>query len=156
MMLQKKLASEILKCGPGRIVLNPQKLNEIKEAITRFDVKRLINQGLITKKQKQGISKSRSRKTQEQKKKGRRKGQGSRKGTKNARENKKRSWINHVRKQRKLLKYLKEKQIINNENYKLLYYKSKGGFFRSIRHLKIYIKENNLAQQTTWATKHTL
>ncbi len=147
-MLQKRLASQILKCSPQRIFINPEKLTEIKEAITKFDVKRLINQGIITKKQKQGISRSRARKSQEQKKKGRRKGHGSRQGKKNARENQKRSWINHVRKQRQLLKTLRERKIINNDTYKILYYKSKGGFFRSVRHIKIYLKENNLIQKT--------
>ena len=42
------------------------------------------------------------------------------------------------------MKYLREKEIIEKKVYRDLYLKSKGGFFRSKRHLKLYIDEHGL------------
>ncbi len=52
-----------------------------------------------------------------------------------------------IRLLRSFLKELKEKQILTAANYKDLYRKSSGGFFRNKRHLKIYIDEHNLAEK---------
>ena len=56
-------------------------------------------------------------------------------------------WINKVRLQRELLKQLRADQKLENEAYYDLYNKSKGGFFRSIRHMKIYIQERNILKK---------
>jgi len=42
------------------------------------------------------------------------------------------------------LKELREKSLIDKKIYRDTYRKSKGGFFRSRRHIKIYMDENNL------------
>ena len=147
MMLQKKLASEIMECGPSRIKIRPEDLNEVKEAITKFDVRNLINKGLIKVEPARGTSKVRIREAKKQKRKGRRRGYGSRKGTFKARIDKKTDWINKVRLQRSLLSKLKEKKLIEPDIYWNLYKKSKGGYFRSIRHIKIYLKEHNLVKK---------
>ncbi len=144
MMLQKKLASDIMKCSPSRIKLDPEKLTEIKEAITKFDIRNLIKKGIIKTMPARGTSRLRIRKIQKQKRKGRRKGQGSRKGTFAARIDEKTTWINTVRLQRKLLSKLRSNKLIEPKIYRELYKKSKGGYFRSIRHIKIYLKEHNL------------
>ncbi|MCM2325579.1 MAG: 50S ribosomal protein L19e, partial [Candidatus Woesearchaeota archaeon] len=91
-----------------------------------------------------GVSRSRAKKAHAQKLKGRRKGAGSRKGKQGAREESKRAWINKVRLQRTFFKELKEQKKVTPEVYKDLYRKSKGGFFRSIRHVKLYITEHKL------------
>ncbi len=147
MNLQKKLASQILKASPKRIKIEPGKEKEVKEAITKFDVKGLIKKGIIKKVQKQGVSRARANKRRRQKQKGRRKGKGSRKGSPNARQNFKREWINKIRAQRKLLNSLLNNEIITKESYKSLYQKTKGGFFRSINHIKLYLNENNLIKK---------
>lgn len=147
MMLQKKLASEIMDCSPNRIKLDPDKLSEIKEAITKFDVRNLIKKGIIKALPARGTSKVRIRQAKKQKRKGRRKGQGSRKGTFSARTNEKSTWINNIRLQRELLFSLKEKKLIKSKIYRDLYNKAKGGYFRSIRHIKIYLKEHNLVNK---------
>ena len=82
-----------------------------------------------------------------QKSKGRRKGYGSRKGTANARLDSKTVWINKIRLQRKFLKQLRDTKKISLETYKDLYRKSKGGFFRNKRHIKLYITEHKLIKQ---------
>lgn len=144
MKLQKKLASRILKTGTKRVKIKPGEEKTVKEAITKFDVKKLIKKKIIQKKQKKGISRVRANKIRKQKQKGRRKGKGSRKGKASARTNPKKTWINKIRAQRKLINSLKNKKKISKKTYRELYLKSKGGFFRSVNHIKLYIKENNL------------
>lgn len=141
---QKRIAANILKVGTTRVWFDPNRLSEIKEAITKADVRSLIKDLAIQKKPSNSTSSGRKKKIRVQKTKGRRKGIGSRKGTKNARRPSKRSWMINIRNQRMLLKALKEKELITNATFKDLYKKSKGGFFRSKRHIKLYLKENKL------------
>ena len=141
---QKNVVRSLFKVGYKRIKFDTEKLSEIKEAITKKDIKGLVNKGAIKILPKRGSSRSRARKILIQKRKGRRKGMGSRKGKSNARLNSKKNWINKIRVLRRFLKKLKEKRLINNRNYKELYLKAKGGFFRSERHLKTYINERGL------------
>lgn len=49
-----------------------------------------------------------------------------------------------IRTQRVFIKDLRDKNLINVTNYRELYRKSKGGFFRNKRHIKLYIQENKL------------
>ena len=142
MNLQKRLASKLLKCSPKRIVFDTDKATEIKESITKFDIRGLIKKKIITKKQIKGTSKVRVRK-----RKGRRKGLGSRKGKASARAKPKRVWINTVRAQRNFLKLLKSKNLVSTADCRKLYAKSKGGFFRSISHLKLFINEQGLIRK---------
>jgi len=147
MELQKRLAAQALNCGLGRIRFDPSKLSEIKEAITTFDVIRLINKGSIYKIQAQGVSRARAKQIASQKRKGRQSGHGSRKGKANARLNQKTQWINSVRTQRTLIKKLKENKLVDNEAFRSLYAKVKGGFFRSTKHIKIYIQEQEMLKK---------
>ena len=144
--VQKRLASQILKCSPKKVSFDTERLDEIKESITRADLKGLIRDKAINKVPKKESSRSRARKIQTQKKKGKRRGHGSRKGKKSARIGSKKEWMNKIRKQRKLLKELAEKELIPRKVYRDLYMKAKGGFFRSVRHIKLYIKEKELTK----------
>ena len=75
---QKRIAAQILKCSKKKVVFDVNSLNEIKEAITKADIRNLLKKRVIrfntNKKEKSNI-KSRIRK--EQKKKNRQKGDGS-------------------------------------------------------------------------------
>lgn len=144
---QKRLAAQILKCSPKRIKFDNERLEEIKEAITKADLRSLINGKVITEIQEKGISRFRAKIRHVKKGKGRHKGFGSRKGKKTARLKPKRTWMNIIRLQRKFLKMLKNKKIIDNKIFRDLYMKSKGGFFRSKRHLEVYIEEHGLAKK---------
>ena len=144
---QKTLVAKILGCSNKRISFVSEHLSDIKEAITRQDLKGLIGQGIIRKKQKKGVSKVRARKYQIQKRKGKRRGHGSRKGKKTARLPKKHVWMSRIRVQRAFLKRLIEKEKISNKDYRALYIKSKGGFFRSKRHLQLFITEKGLMKK---------
>ncbi|MFH0868465.1 MAG: 50S ribosomal protein L19e [Candidatus Woesearchaeota archaeon] len=142
--IQKRLAAQILKSSKNDIWLDSNRLDEIKEAITKADVKSLIKDHAIKAKKRRGISRYRIRKRNIQKSKGRRHGAGSIKGGKHARLSKKKRWTNHIRVQRAFLKNLRDKEVITTSSYRSLYMKSKGGFFRSKRHIKLYIQEQGI------------
>jgi len=144
---QKRLAASVLKCSPKRVIFDAERLDEIKEAITKTDIKLLVNDKGIKKKNEKGISKGRTRKAKLQKKKGRRRGTGSRKGRYSARTPKKKTWSNTIRLQRKFLKQLRDKSMLTTKDYRLLYRRAKGGFFRSLSHVKLYINESELIQK---------
>ena len=145
--VQKRLAASVLGCSPKRVHFAPDRINDIKEAITKADVKSLINDGTITKVPVKGVSRARANKRLEQRRKGLQRGPGKRKGKKTAIVPRKASWIARIRVQREFLKELREKELIDPVVFKDLYGKSKGGFFRSKRHIKIYIAENELARK---------
>lgn len=147
MNLQKRLAAQLLKCSYQRVVFDTSKLAEIKDAITKFDIRGLINKGIISKRPVQGISKFHARKIKVQKRHERRKGSGSRKGRFAARADEKFVWMNSVRAQRSFLKRLKSKKLISLGDCKMLYAKSKGGYFRSVQHLKLFINDQGLIKK---------
>ena len=145
--LQKRLAADILKCSEKRIWFDPTRLEDIKEAITKIDVRSLINDRAIKEKPVKGVSRVRARKIALQKRKGKRKGAGSKKGKKTARLSKKAAWIRKIRIQREFLKELRDKGLVSKSDYHSLYQKSKGGFFRSKRHIKLYLEERGLVKK---------
>lgn len=144
--LQKRLAADVLKCSRKRVKFDPDKSSDVQEAITKADIRGLVKLGIIKEKKVKGISKVRARKIQSQKQKGRRRGSGSRKGSFAARAKPKLVWMNAVRAQRKFLKELKDKEFITSASFWELYRKSKGGFFRSVRHIKLFIKEKGMVK----------
>ncbi len=144
---QKRLASNILKCSPKKVWFDPTQVKEIKEAITNADVKTLINDGVIAKQKLPQQSRARARKLHAQKVKGRRSGVGSRKGTPNARLSDKSKWIVKIRSLRALLKDLKDFNKISISDYRNLYSKAHGGYFRNKRHIKLYVKEHGMLIQ---------
>lgn len=143
--LQKRLAAAVSNCSEKRIKFDTERLDEIKEAIIKADIRSLIKDKAIIVKKKKSQSRSGARYIKKQKRKGRQKGYGSRKGKKGARQKKKKTWINKVRLQRNFISMLRTKKIITKPVYRELYLKVKGGFFRSKRHIKLYIEENDLA-----------
>jgi len=139
--LQKELAAEILGVGKDRIWIDPKKLDEVSKALTKEDIRRLINEGVIKVKEKKGQSRYWSIILHEKRKKGRRRGYGSRKGRKSARLGKKEQYIMKVRAMRKLIRTLKIKNIIDKRTYRQLYRLIKGGVFRSKKHILLWLKE---------------
>lgn len=143
---QRRIASVILKCSPKKVWIDSRRDEDIKEAITKRDIRGLIKESAIKKRKTNLQSRVRARKMQKQKSKGKRKGPGSRKGSINARVSKKERWMKRIRAQRSFLKELKQKKSITTRTFNDLYKKSKGGFFRSRRHITIYIDEHNLTK----------
>ena len=42
---QRRMAAEILKCGENRVWMNPDKLDEIEDCITRADIRTAVASG---------------------------------------------------------------------------------------------------------------
>ena len=152
--LQKRLAGSVLRCSPKRVIFDPARLEDIKEAITKTDIRMLVGEGAISERPVTGVSRFRANKRKVQRSKGLRKGAGSRKGKATARRPGKQAWMDRVRVQRKFLKKLKITSLINNESFKELYAKSKGGYFRSIKHIKLFINEHNMVARAAKQEMH--
>ncbi|MBI5332480.1 MAG: 50S ribosomal protein L19e [Candidatus Aenigmarchaeota archaeon] len=138
---QKNIAARVLKCGRSKVWIDPAKIGDVQQAITAQDIRRLINDGVIKKEQKTGLSSFRKKKMAIQKEKGRRKSHGSRKGKTGTRFSRKNDWMNKVRAQREMLKEFLKTGAIDKPAYKKLYRQSKGGFFRSRAHLASAVKK---------------
>ena len=145
--LQKRLAKKVSKSGLKRVRINPEQIEGLKEAITKGDIKALIESKAIMVKQKRTPSRHRARARHAKRKKGRQKGEGKRKGTIKSRLPRKREWINKVRSQRKLIQNLKQKKSIDNKIFRMLYKKIKGNTFRSRAHLMFFLKQNKLIME---------
>lgn len=145
---QRRMAAEILGCGINRVWIDPNRMEDVADAITRADVRTAIQSGTIRALPKKGISSGRKKYAQGQKKKGRRSGQGSRKGTSTARTPKKENWIQTIRPIRELLKELRDEGKITSSTYREFYMKSKGGMFKNKNHLLTQLKiEGHLEEE---------
>lgn len=134
---QRRLAAEILGVGINRVKFMPEKLNEIKEAITRKDIEELIKEGAIKKKPIKGYKRRAGRKRQKRYRKGRKRGPGK---IKKKIINRKRNYIILIRNLRRYLKDLKNKGVITPSQYRLLRKQAKGGMFKNKKELIEYIK----------------
>lgn len=141
---QKRIAAKVLKCSPKRVVFDPSSVADVKEAITRADIKNLVGNKVIAKASEKNNSRGRIRKDLIQRRKGRKSGQGSRKGKHGARVSSKSVWIAKVRLQRTFIKELRDKGLVALETYRLLYSRVKGGYFRNKRHIKLFLEESKL------------
>ncbi len=137
---QKRMAAQLLKCGINRVWIDPNRIEDVEDAITRADIRTAINSGTIRAKQKIGVSRGRARHLYKQKKKGKQRGHGSRKGGKGARKPKKQRWIQTIRPIRAKLKELRDEGKINKNIYRKFYMKAKGGMFKSKAHLETHLR----------------
>lgn len=144
---QKRLAAELLKVGVSRVRMLPERLSDISEALTKADIRSLINDSAIYSAPSSSTSRGRIRKAASQRRKGRGKGPGSRKGKKGTRMPRKELWVARIRVQRDFIKMLKEKKLLDNKGHRQLYKMSKSGLFRSKRHIKLYIDEQKLIKK---------
>lgn len=133
---QRRMAATILKCGVNGVWMDHDRVDEIAKAVTKSDIRILINGKAIKKRQVKGISSGRKKFNEKQREKGRRRGHGSRKGAKYARLPRKERWIRTIRPIRANLKKLRDEEKIDRSTYRRYYRKAKGGEFRSKRHLE--------------------
>ncbi|MEB3756515.1 MAG: 50S ribosomal protein L19e [Desulfurococcales archaeon] len=147
--LQKRLAAEVLGVGESRVWINPdpEVSDDIADAITREDIRGLIRQGLISVKPKKGNSHSGWLERREKRRKGHRRGYGKRKGVKSARLDPKEDWINRIRKMRRYLRYLRDKEVIDRRTYRRLYRLAKGGMFSNISSLRRYMRDHGILRE---------
>ncbi len=127
---KKQLAARTLKVGKDRITFNTSRLAEIKEAITKQDIRDLKESGAISIKEIKGRKKIVKRKT--------RRRFGSIKKKVNTR---KQDYVIMTRKLRAHLSYLKKNKKITQEEFIQLRKQIRTRDFRSLNHLKEHIKE---------------
>ncbi len=147
---QKRLAAEVMKCGQSRVRIDPDRGDEVATAVTRADIRKLVAGKVITKVQKQGVSRGRGRKLDAQKAKGRRVGPGSRKGAKYARLPRKQRWMALIRALRNEIRGLRESDAIDRHTYREYYMRAKGGQFRSRAHMLAHMRtEGSLSEEVS-------
>ena len=136
---QRRLAASLLGSGESRIWIDPDETTRVESAITRQEVKSLIDSGRIRLLQKKGVSRGRHRL-----KSGRRKQAGSRKG---GQKPGKKAWVLKIRAIRRHLRFLRDKRQLAPTSYKLLLGMSKGGAFRSRSHVDEYVRAHQLQRK---------
>jgi large subunit ribosomal protein L19e len=139
---KKMLASKVLKVGKNRIRFNSDNLNDIKEAITKQDIKDLYAEGIIQIKQIIGRRKIEKRKT--------RRGPGKIKRTVNKR---KRTYVRITRKLRLYVKELKRLEKISPEMYTDLRKRIRMRMFKSKAHLREFLEAKNKTENIVKQTK---
>ncbi len=139
---QRRLAADVLDVGKNRVWFDPGAPEEIAEAITREDIRALVNDGTVRAKDASGNSRGRSRERNRKRAYGHRKGPGSRKGRAGAREDSKARWTDDIRAQRRELRELRDDGELTPTQYRELYAKASGGEFRSVRYLHNYIDQH--------------
>ena len=139
---QKRLAADVMDVGKNRVWLDPDAHDEIASAITREEIRELVEEGLIRAEDARGNSRGRARERNAKRAYGHRKGPGKRKGKKGARQNEKRDWQDRIRAQRRKLRELRDQGEITPTEYRELYRKAGGGEFRSVRYLLNYVENN--------------
>ncbi|MCC6043511.1 MAG: 50S ribosomal protein L19e [Desulfurococcaceae archaeon] len=145
--LQKRLAAEVLGVGVSRIRVDPARISDVAQAITREDVKKLIEEGAIWVEPEHGIAGTSSKIRHLKRRRGHRRGHGKRKGAKGGRRGDKEEWVSRIRKIRRFLKYLRDRKIIDRKTYRRLYMLAKGGYFSSFSAIKTYLREQGLVKE---------
>jgi large subunit ribosomal protein L19e len=138
---QRRLAAEVMSIGVNRVWLDPEASKDIAVALTREDIRKLIEEGKVGKRDIKGISRGRARELHEARAYGHRKGHGSRSGAKGARRPKKEQWMKRIRALRSQLREMRDNKTIEVSTYRKLYRKAKGGEYRSRAHLKAQIEQ---------------
>ena len=139
---QKRLASDVLDVGRNRVWFNPERQGDIADAITREDVRELVEEGAIQAKDADGNSRGRARERQAKRAYGHQRGAGSRRGKAGARRNPKQDWESRIRAQRATLRDLREDGTLTSSQYRELYDKAGGGEFDSVADLQRYVETN--------------
>lgn len=149
----RRLAADILKAGKSRVRIAPGQMKEAEEALTREDVRGLIDRGVITLLPKHGVARVRGKAHDQQRKLGRKRGHGNRRGTRHARLPGKDLWMSRVRAQRSTLGELWADGSIDHKTYRHTYRMVKGGAFKGRESMKVHMREAGQLKDAKAAAK---
>lgn len=138
---QRRLAADVLGVGENRIWFDPTAQGDIADAITREDIRELVETGIIDADEPRGNSRGRARKRAKQRSYGHKKGHGKRKGRAGARKNPKSDWTSRIRAQRRELRSMRDDGEISKAEYRRLYDMASGGEFDSVADIRRYVTE---------------
>jgi large subunit ribosomal protein L19e len=133
----RRLAADIIGVGENKIKISPDGLKEAEGALTRSDVRGLIEKGIIKKDRSQGRASTR---------RVGRVGHGHRRGTPM---DSKSVWMQKIRSQRNVYKMLVKSGALKQKDKRAVYSKIKSGMLRSKRALLIYLKEADMIPKDT-------
>lgn len=122
---KKAFVAKVLGVGKARVVFNTTRLSDVKESLTRQDIRDLVSQGAITVKEPQGRKQVQKRKLR------RRVG-----SIKKRPINKKREYMTITRKLRAFIAHLKKQGKISDEKYQSLRKEIRARNFNNLAHLK--------------------
>jgi large subunit ribosomal protein L19e len=131
----KRLAADILGVGTNRVRLDKDNLGKVEEALTRADVRGLVDEGVVY-----AIPKKAGHRTQEKPRQRR----GRRKGNKKARTGGKSAWMVRIRSQRAYLEQLLGSGELPRTHKRTIYLKIKGGAFKGKAAMRAYLAENRM------------
>ncbi|KAI5072234.1 hypothetical protein GOP47_0012340 [Adiantum capillus-veneris] len=94
--LQKCLATSVLKCGKRKVWLGPNEVNKISMANSWPNIRKLIKDGFVIRKQTKIHSRARAKRALEAKRKVRHLGYGKRRDTREARLPSKVLWLRQM------------------------------------------------------------
>ncbi len=138
---QKRLAADVLDVGKNRLWFDPEQQGEIADAITREDIRELVDQGIIQADEPSGNSRGRARERAAKRSYGHQTGPGSRRGKAGGRQNEKDEWRGRIRAQRRRLRELRDDGELSSSAYRELYDQAGGGEFDSVDDMERFIDE---------------
>lgn len=144
---KKKLLSRVSGVGIHRLRLDPNKLDDVADAITRNNARGLITAGIVTIKPIKGTSRGRAQyKKMQRSKRGTK--PGSKQGRKGARTVRKATYVAKVRSLRRILKIAKDRKEITNPEFWSLYKRVGGNTVRNKAHLRLLVQETVSKRKT--------
>ena len=141
---QRRIAAQVMKVGRNRVWIDPARIQDVESAITREEIRKLVNERVISTLPIKGVSRGRAKTIQAKKRKGRRKGPGSKSGTPHSVISKKDAWMVKIRSLRRKLRELKASRVITESNYRKLYMIAGSGRFSSIADMERYLKAHDM------------
>jgi large subunit ribosomal protein L19e len=141
---QRRLASQILKVGQGRVWIDPEGIDTVEVAITREEIRKLIHEGVIKSLPEKGVSRARAKVLHIKRKKGLRKGPGQKSGSAQAKISRKDVWMTKIRALRRKLREWKESRVIAESAYRELYTMAGSGVFKSTAEMERHAKTKGL------------